>query len=249
MKHPKIQMNKRIGLIWFRFLGFKGLKNIKSVSLIELLISIMVLAIMVLSFQSLETYGHTQVMSADRRTKVQNSLAYCLEHMSKYVQQASGNKNYPPIKLYPDTPPYTGFQVRFDCGAPWATGNALTPQTPSDLNDDVWIYYTLNSLTHELIVGCSGLNCGKCSPEHLVPVNPESLSKKIVANFNNSVLPVSPTDGFYVVVNADPLVGNFVDVGLVGRYYPDQDPTATTRLTNPQVAIKTRLNCNNSSTN
>ena len=242
-------MNTRTKLIWFRLLDFKGLKNIKSISLIELLICIMVLATMVLSFHSLETYGHTQVMSADRRTKVQNSLAYCLEHMSKYVQQANGNKNSPPIKLYPDVAPYTGFQVRFDCGAQWVTGNPLTPQTSSDLSDDVWIYYTLNSATHELSAGCSGANCGKCSPEHSVPATPEILSKKIVANFNNSVLPVSPADGFYAVVNADPLVGNFVDVGLVGRYYPDQPSTAATRSTNPQVAIKTRLNCSNSSTN
>lgn len=226
-------MNKRIGLAWFKFLGFRGLKNIKSLSLVELMISIMAVAIMVLSFYSLETYGHQQVTSADRRAKVQSQLAYCLEHMSKYVQQANGDKNNPPIKLYPDEGTKTGFQVRFDCNS---AQQSPTQQTPFDLTNDVWVYYTLSG--NSLSVGCSGT----CAA---VPA--EVLSTKIVANFNNSVLPDSPTDGFYVEV--DPL-GSFVDVGLVGRYDPDQVPvTAAERLANPQVEIKTRLICNNSSMN
>ena len=221
-------MNKRTGLTGFEFLGFKRLGNIKCTTLVELLIAIMVVAIMVLSFYSLETFSHSQVMNADRRSKVQNNLSYCLEHMSKYVQQAVGNKDNPAITLYPTTPgAKTGFQIRVDFN---------DPQTPANLTDDALVYYTLSGNT--LSTGCTGTTCGSLVAE--------ALSNKIVANFNNSVLPASPTDGFYVVV--DPL-GNFVDVGLVGRYYPDRVSTPATRLTNPQVAIKTRLICNNSSTN
>ena len=240
-------MNKGTGWTGFKFLGFNWPKNIKSLSLIELMISIMVVGIMFLSFFSLETFSYKQVLSADRRTKVQNSLAYCLEHMSKYVQLANGNfNNFPnnlPIKLYPAVTP-TGFQVRFDCNS---------RQTPSDLTDDVWIHYTLvgNKLwvgcKNNLDVDCAG-SCSKFAPGE------ELLSYQIVAGFSNTApaeISKDPTDpttkGFYVVV--DPL-GNYVDVGLVGRYYPAQTPTRLTRLaTNPQVAIKTRLTCNSASTN
>ncbi|MDP2928214.1 MAG: hypothetical protein Q8N80_05405 [Candidatus Omnitrophota bacterium] len=229
-------------------------KSTKSISLVELMISIMIVSTMVLSFCSLENYSHKQVLSADRRTKVQNSLAYCLEHMSKYVQQANGDKNNPPIKLYSvsGSAPWTGFQVRFDCGAP-STLLIPHPQTPSDLTDDVWVYYTLSGNT--LSVGCTGLNCGNCSVDHPVPpVSPgEVLSDKFAANFSNTILPASPPDnvGFYVVLDSLPgnLVGSFVDVGLVGRFYPTVVPTLTTKLTNPQIAIKTKLICSNSSTN
>jgi hypothetical protein len=120
------------------------------------------------------------------------------------------------------------------------------------LTDDVWIYYFLSG--NNLKVGCSGANCGSCGVSRPVPPvspNEETLSNKIVANFSNTLLPaVGPTDntgfGLYVVV--DPL-GNSVDVGLVGRYYPAVVPTLQTRSQNPQIAIKTKLICNNSSTN
>lgn len=193
------------------------------------MVSIAVVGTMVLSFYSLETYSHQQVISADRRTKVQNSLSFCMEHMTKYVQQAGGNNNinYPAITLYPvASGTKTGFQIRVDFNS---------PQTPADFSDDALVYYTLAGNT--LSTGCTG-TCGTFLSE--------DLSSKIVANFNNSVLPDSPTDGFYVVVDSS---GNFVDVGLVGRYTPAEVTTPATRLTNPQVAMKTRLICNNSSTN
>jgi Tfp pilus assembly protein PilE len=222
-------MNQRTVLIWFKFLGFKSRKNIKSVSLVELIICIVIMGIMFLSFYSFEEFSNKQVLNSDRRTKVQNSLAYCLEYMGKYVQQAGGNINisYPAITLYPAVGmPKTGFQLRVDFN---------NPQTPENFADDALVYYTLAGNT--LSTGCTG-SCGSFAAE--------ALSTKIVANFTNALLPANPPNGFYVVV--DPL-GNSVDIGLVGRYYPLQVPTAATRLTNPQIAMKTRLVCNNSSTN
>lgn len=205
----------------------------KSITLIELLVSIIIVTMMVLSFYGLETFSHGQVINSERRAKVQNQLAYVLEHMSKYVQQANGYMGDPANPKPAIVLTASGFQVRYDCN---------TAQTPSDLTDDVWVYYTLNSAKHELSAGCSGLNCASCSPDRPVPpVSPgEVLSNKIIGNFNNSILPVNPTDGFYVQV--DPL-GNFVDIGLVGRY----DNSSSTSLTNPQVEMKTRIICNNSS--
>jgi hypothetical protein len=158
--------------------------------------------------------------------------------MSKYVRQAGGNAtlnagaNYPAILLYPTTGTKTGFQARVDLNS---------PQTPADFSDDAMVYYRLEG--NQLITGCTGA-CGSLGTSE------ETLSNRIVANFNNSVLPVIPpysaSDGFYVWIDS---AANYVDVGLVGRYYPTQVPTVNTKLTNPQVAMKTRLICNNSSSN
>lgn len=211
------------------------LNTTKSLTLIELIVSIIIVTMTVLSFYSLETFSHGQMINSERRVRVQNQLAYALEHMSKYVQQANGDKNNPPIIYYPNPLTPTGFQVKYDC-------NSI--QTPSDSTDDVWIYYTLNSSNHELSTGCSGANCGSCSPDRPVPpVFPgEVLSNKIIANFDNSIMPANPTKGFYVQVDS---LGNLVDVGLVGRY----DTSSSSALANPQVEMKTKIICNNSSTN
>jgi Tfp pilus assembly protein PilV len=209
-------------------------KKTKSVTLVELIISILIVALMVLSFYSLETFSHKQVINADRRTKVQNSLSYCLQHMSKYVQQASGYKSDSGIQLIAN-----GFKVRVDSYL--FQNPPILPTT--DLNDDVWISYTLSG--NALSTSCTPFGTGSCGS-----FLPEVLSNYIVAGFNNNVLPVIPvysaSNGFYVQIDA---LGNFVDVGLVGRYYPTVLPTRATKLTNPQVAIQTKLICNNSSTN
>jgi prepilin-type N-terminal cleavage/methylation domain-containing protein len=200
----------------------------RGVSLIELMICIIVVSIMILSFYSFETYSHKQLIGADRRSKVQNTLAYCMEHMSKFVQQASGNASlgYPAIELYPSaSSTKTGFQVRVDLNSPHT----------ASFNDDALIYYTLSGNT--LSVGCTG-TCGSFTGE--------ALSSKVVANFSNSVMPAEPTDGFYVETDN---LGTTVDIGLVGRYYPDQTITPETRLSNPQVAMRAKLICNNSSVN
>ena len=207
--------------------GLFSLKTIKSLTLVELMVSVMIVGMMIVGFYGFETFTNTQVIDSDRRAKVQNQLSYCLEHMSKYIQRANGDTSNPPIKLYPNAgPPYTGFQVRFDCNA---------TQTPSVLTDDVWIYYTLAG--NNLSVGSTG-GCA------LVPA--EVLATKILDNFSNTVLPFypAPTAGFYVVVDAG---GNLVNIALVGRYDPTRPVDSGTSFVNPQVEAKTRIICNSSS--
>jgi len=200
--------------------------NIRSITLVELLVSLMLMGAMILSFTGLETFSHERVLGADRRTKVQNSLSFCLDTMSKAVLQASGNAANPAIKLYPDAGAKSGFQVRVDQN---------TPPTPDDFSDDTWVHFFLSG--NQLITG---------SPT----TTDEVLSSKIVANFSNSVMPDSPAGfGFYAYIDVAGAEGNFIEMGLVGRYLPDQDPAVAIRLVNPQVAMKTKAYCNNSSTN
>lgn len=207
------------GVILRDFIGAQG---VKSFTLIELLVSMVIVTLMVVGFYSFEIYSNTQVLDTNRRVKVQSDLVYIVEHMSRYIQQANGDENNPPIILYPTVGVKRGFQVRYDCNV---------VQTPSDLTDDVWVYYAL--VGNNLSVGCSGI----CSS---VPA--EVLSSKIVMGFNNSIMPVNPTDGFYVSVDA---LGNLVNIGLVGRYDPSRPVSG--RYVNPQVTIKTKVICNSAS--
>jgi type II secretory pathway pseudopilin PulG len=204
-------------------------ENIKSLTLIELLVSIIILSIMVLTIYGIYTFSQSQVLNADRRTKVQNELSYALEHMSKYVQQANGSLSRNAIQYVGAT----GFRVYID----------LNPtQTPSVSSDDGWIDYTLSSNT--LTATCTA-NGGTC------PFVTENLTDKIIAGVVvDTIMPNSPTSGFYIKIGSlTDTLGTFVDIGLVGRYYPTVATSLATRFRNPQVEMKTKLICNNSSTN
>lgn len=124
-------------------------KKNKSVTLIELIISVIVVSIMILSFYYIDTFSRNQVLNSDRRAKVQNELAYALEHMSKYIQQARGDTNNRGIVL-------TGsdFQVH-------VYFNSLT--------DNAWVTYSLSGNT--LTANCSG--SASC------PFGAETLSNRI----------------------------------------------------------------------
>ncbi|MDD5476612.1 MAG: hypothetical protein PHG87_00150 [Candidatus Omnitrophica bacterium] len=209
------------------------LNTVKSITLVELLISIIIVTIMILSFYSLETFTQGQVINSDRRAKVQNQLAYALEHMSKYVQQAQGNLTRPPIEYFPAGNP-DGFRV-------WVDFN----QTPWDLTDDSWVRYQINGNT--ITASCGGGSCP-------ASFNNENLTTKVLSNFSAGImpspLPNNPAAGFYVKIDPNSSGSpNVVEIGLVGRYNPSQPYTLATRLTNPQVQMKTRIICNNSSTN
>lgn len=205
-------------------------KNSSAVTLVELIVSIVIVSIMVLTVYGIYTYSHSQVLNAERRAKVQNELAFALEHMSKYVQQANGDTLNPPIKAYPDAVTPTGFQVRVDFNS---------TQTPSDLTDDAWVSYSLASATHTLSTACTPEAAGTCGSF----VN-ETLSDKIIANFESGTMPNSPTNGFYVSIDPS---GNIVEVGLVGRFKPAEAVTTETRLLNPQVELKAKMLSNSAS--
>ncbi|MDD5108862.1 MAG: hypothetical protein PHC29_05070 [Candidatus Omnitrophica bacterium] len=208
-------------------------KNTKSITLIELIVSILIVSTMVLCIYSLETFSHGQVINSDRRVKVQNDLAYALEHMSKYLQQANGNR--PVFQLFPPGNP-TGFRV-------WVDFN--NPHTPSDYTDDAQIRYSLSGNT--LSASCSGGLCGSFVDE--------DLSGRIISGFSNTIipdpLPSPPSSGFYFIIDPDSNgMSNVVEIGLIGLYDPSASTTPSALLTtNPQVMMKTRVICSNCSTN
>lgn len=214
--------------LWIKSYNLNFISRIKSVTLIELLISLVVVSIIVLSFYSLEEYAHKQVIYSQRRSKVQNELTFALEHMGKYVQQGSGDVSRPAIQIFPPGNP-DGFLV-------WVDFNG----TPSDLSDDGRIRYRLQN--NELKVSCTNSSCPGSFDE--------TLSTRIANGVVDGVFPDpmldNPAAGLYVNL----IDAGTIEIGLVGRYYPNVPTTSATRLsTNPQVGMKARLICNSCSTN
>ena len=204
--------------------------------MVELIVSIIIVSIMTLTVYGIYTYSHSQVLNAERRSKVQNELAFALEHMSKYAQQANGTLSRKAIQYYPDplSPgPATGFRVYIDLN---------NPQTPSNVADDGWIDYVLSSNT--LAATCTA-NGGTC------PFTPatENLTDKIISGAGGgTIMPDTdnPADGFYFNIDA---LGNVIEIGLVGRFKPTVSLTTATKLLNPQAKMKAKIVCNNASTN
>jgi len=207
----------------------------RSITLLELIVSIVTVSAMILTIYGIYTYSHSQVINAERRTKVQNELGYSLEHMTKYVQQSNGSLSRKAIQYYPGplAAGATGFRTYIDL---------RNPQTPSDPADDGWIDYILTSATNTLTATCTA-NGGTC------PFTTENLTNKIISGIaGDTIMPDTdnPSSGFYIDIDD---LGNIVEVGLVGRYKPAETYTVATRLANPQVKMKAKILCNNASTN
>jgi len=85
----------------------------RSVSLLELIIAISLLSLIVIAFSSIELFSRYQMVSSDRRARVQNEAAYVVEHMAQNITRAIGNRNQFPITNIPSD----GIRVRIDSTA------------------------------------------------------------------------------------------------------------------------------------
>jgi len=185
-------------------------KQDRGTNLIELIIAMVLMSLVLLGFVSIDIFSRHHVISSDKRVKVQNEISYAIDYMSKYVHQGIGDYSNPPITVYPASGAQTGFRVRVDLN---------NPQTPSNLSDDTWVNFYLDSNT----LKTSGATT-------------ENLTGRISGVFNPNVMPDFPDKGFYVKITD---LGTAVEIGLVGRY----DPAAEASSDNPQVSMKTRLVC------
>jgi hypothetical protein len=83
----------------------------KSVTLIELIIAVTLVAVIILGINSISIFSHYQVVSSDRRSRLQNEVSFCLDHMTKHISQAVGDLSRDPIAWYDDS---RGIRVRVD---------------------------------------------------------------------------------------------------------------------------------------
>lgn len=86
--------------------------RIKSVTLLELLTAIVLVSFVIIGIVSIEIFSRYQVLSSDRRAKLQNEASLVLEHMTKHISQAIGDTvSNPAIRVYADN---KGIRVRVD---------------------------------------------------------------------------------------------------------------------------------------
>lgn len=79
------------------------------ITLLELLIAVSLLSLLIIGFSGIELFSRYQVISADKRTRVQNEAAHVVEHISKNIANAIGDRNDFPVANIPD-----GASIRVD---------------------------------------------------------------------------------------------------------------------------------------
>jgi len=129
-----------------------------------------------LGFSSIDIFSRHHVISADRRSKLQNELSYALEDIHKNLLYGTGNYDNPPLVQLVD-----GFKVRVD-------NNPV--QTPQDFSDDAWISYTLSG--NQLSSSTSGVLASHILSGvefRAMPANPES-GLYILFSDNNTAVEV-----------------------------------------------------------
>lgn len=127
------------------------------ITLMELLIAIVLLSVVVLAVSSIDLFSRYHVITSDRRARLQNELSYTLEHMTKEISKAVGNRqvqnpiNITTIQGYPGIAIYTD----------------------SDRNGqaDLWIAYIFYNVTpYYEIRYCSNCSDGWCSTCNILPL-------------------------------------------------------------------------------
>lgn len=193
---------------------------IKAVTLLELLISIMLFSVVILAVSSVDLLSNWQVMSADRRVKVQQEVAVALEHMTKELGKAIGNES-----IYgQDTVAKT--QTIDADSAIWAYIDYGNP--PNGQRDDVndrWIVYRFTGSTGNpdtqfrlrYCPECANIPCTICNPDW--PTSASLVSRNIA--------------GFTVTKPANPLNKNYITAQVTACW----DATTADLVANPNGTV------------
>ena len=111
-----------------------------SVTLLELLISIVLIGLVILGLSNIESFCRNQLLSSDRRLKVQNEASFVLDHMAKQIMTAVNKPGFDVI-IFPTT---QSFRVSVD-----ANRNGVLDELGSG-NEDNWIAYSNDTNIGEL---------------------------------------------------------------------------------------------------
>jgi hypothetical protein len=191
----------------------------KSISLIELLIAISLLSLIIIGAGSFHLASSQFLHSSERKTEVLNEMTYILEHMQKYVMQASGDINNPGIDSQ-NLPTQKRLHIR------------LANNTPDDLSDDDWVtyrYFTQGANIYTLQFCPPRQDINNCN-------NWEELSERLIARSGGGD---APGFNFSTYEDDSSLDVNMVRVdSIILRYDPDNNIDTSE---NPQVSITSPL--------
>ena len=113
----------------------------KSITLMELLIALVLMGLVVLGINSITLFSRYQLISSERRVKLQNDISFCLDHITKRGLNTIGNEsifgNNSAVLIVPNV----SLALYID-----------SPSSSIGIRDanDYWVKYTFNSSTHQL---------------------------------------------------------------------------------------------------
>jgi type II secretory pathway pseudopilin PulG len=108
-------------------------------SLLELILAVILMSLIGLSFTSVSVFSRQNVIVADKRTKLQNSITFVLEHMAKNIARAIGDTNNFPINNTPVNGE-TAIEIKIDSN----NNGMLDPVT------DLQVAYSHNTTNYQL---------------------------------------------------------------------------------------------------
>lgn len=205
-------MNKKIEFNRAKYKGRICPKNIRSVTLIELMIGIIIMGTLIVGFFGFQIFFNSQVIDTDKRAKVQNELAYCLEHMAKEISKAIGDVNNSPVNIA-NIGGDVAIEVKIDSN--------LNGQRES--TDRVIAYrFTGSSGGYEIkyCPECTNKPCAACNP------NWDNVLSSRIIGFTPSY---SSSD-------------NYVGINITACWDPDGSPVAcSSNSSNPSLEMKNRI--------
>jgi len=205
---------------------------IKGVTLIELLIAVVLLSIVALGLANIDIFTHSQVISADRRAKLQHEASLALEHMTKEISKAIGNEMIDDPTVSDDgVNSVVKTQNIGGNSAVWAYIEGNPPDGKRDTVNDHWVAYRFT--------GASGNDryqirfCPQCTNNPCTQCNP-AWSDNIIARNIMAFTIIKPNAG-------GPLNTNSVTVQVSACWDPDGDPRPCNTIDNPQVDMNTSI--------
>jgi hypothetical protein len=189
----------------------------KAITLVELLIAMVLFTSMILAFNSIHTFSYYSVLSAERRTKLQNEAYYILAHMAKNINQTCGISTWPLQILY-STP------ARLSLGFYFWTD----PDLDYTSNDPCYIYtYRDNQDTGNYLCKLEfKQSCAAGSPQPL---------DEVISNRVTSFVPTFNWNG---------IKENFVTVNVTLCWKPPRaagDTNTCGQRDNPTVTLRERI--------
>lgn len=187
--------------------------NQKSMTLVELLIAIALLSIIVLGLGNIDIFGHIQVLSSDRRTRLHNGASFILGHMTKEISRAIGNELVFGADNVVNTANISGnnaIRVYIDSDATGGIGDGKR-----DTVTDRWIAYRFTGATGVPATQYQVWYCPQCTDGTCVTCNPAwGTDINIIARNIKDPILTKPKNG------SGQLNANYVTIRLTACWDP-----------------------------
>lgn len=125
----------------------------RGITLLELLIAIILLSVVVLAVSNIDLFSRYHVISSEHRARLQNDISYALEHMTKEIGNAAGNRQV-----------QNPINITTISGCP---GIVVYTDYNGDGQADLWIAYLFNNTAPNYQIlycpNCSNSACSTCN--------------------------------------------------------------------------------------